>query len=172
MNRQNKQVVVETLSNDFVQSKGSFVIGVQGMTVGQMQSLRKDLRQQGGHMVVAKNTLIKIAVKDIPGAQDLAPFCNQQIAVVFAQEELPGIAKAIYTVAKENENLKIVAGCFDGAVVDEGKVKYLATLPPREHLLAQVCGTIAAPLTSHVRLLNQVIAQFVNVLRQASEKQA
>lgn len=171
MNRQKKQLVIDTLKENFSNSQATFLVNVQGLTVVQTQSLRKDLRECGGVMKVAKNTLLNLAVKGIDGAEDLCPHFSNQIAVVFAPEDSPGVAKAIYDVSKANGKLKIVVGCLEGSLIDADKVQFLAKLPPRNQLLAQLCGVLNAPIRAHVYLLTQVMREFVWVIKQVAEKQ-
>lgn len=171
MNRQEKQVVIESLKDSFSGCSAMFLVGVEGLTVGQFQSLRKGLREQGGKMQVAKNTLLKVAAEEVDAVKALSPHFSKQLAVVFATQESPAVAKVLFDAAKDNENLKIVAGSLEGEVIDAAKIKFLATLPSREQLLGQLCGTLMAPIAAHVRLLNMVVVQFLFVLKQASEKE-
>ena len=160
MNRQEKQAVINAIRTSFSDSPASFLVGVQGLSVNATGSFRKKIRSQGGDVSVVKNTLLRIAVDGAEGVQDLKPHFQQQIAVVFAAKEPTAVARIIYDTAKEHESLKILAGYFDGKVIDSAKVQYIATLPSREQLLGQLCGTMKA-----------VAQQLVFVLKQASEKQ-
>jgi large subunit ribosomal protein L10 len=171
MNRQEKQVVIDSLKDNFSNCTATFLVGVEGLTVSQFQSLRKGLREQGGKMIVAKNTLLKVAVGQIDAAKGLLPHFSKQLAVIFATQESPAVAKVVFDAAKDNENLKILSGSLEGQVIDAAKVKYLATLPSRDQLLGRLCGVLVAPIAAHVRLLNMVVVQFLFVLKQASEKE-
>lgn len=156
MNRQEKQAVVVELQNDFNQSHTAFLIGVHGLSVAQIQSIRKGVRQQGGKMLLAKNNLMEIASRDIVGAKDLAPYFKDQVAVVFAYSEPAAVAKVLADSAKEQELLKFVAGYVDYRLVDSSTIQKLAKLPSREVLLAQVLGTLNAPIAAFARVLNQI----------------
>jgi large subunit ribosomal protein L10 len=171
MNRQEKHELVQTLKHDFMHTQASFVVNVQGLTVDQLQSLRRNVRQHGGKIKVPKNSLAKLAIREIPGVCDLEPFFKQQTAVVFADKDSVAIAKVIETFARENERLHIIAGCVEQRIVDKGMIEFLSSLPPREQLLANVCGALRAPLAHHVILLRQLIVRLMWVLKQAAEKQ-
>lgn len=160
MNRQEKQDIIKAIRTSFSDSQASFLVGVKGLSVNGVQNLRRKVRAEGGQVNVVKNTLLVKAVEGLAGVQDLRPYFQQQIAVVFAYKEFPSIARAINDVAKDQENLKIVAGYFEGNVVGADRVKYLATLPSRDQLLAQVCGS-----------LNATIVKLAYALKLASEKQ-
>ena len=172
MNRQEKSSAIEILKNEFQSNEAAFIVGMQGMTVAQVESLRKGVRTQGGKFQVAKNSLLRIAIKDIPSAQQLSPYFKDQVAVIFVSKEASSIAKLICDATEENEHLKIVAGCYESRVFDQDMVKFLGSLPPKEVLVAQLCGLLKAPMAQHVGLLNQIIARLLYVLKQASEKQS
>jgi large subunit ribosomal protein L10 len=172
MNRQEKSSAIDILKNEFQSNEAAFIVGMQGMTVAQVESLRKGVRTQGGKFQVAKNSLLRLAAKDIPGVQKLSPYFKDQVAVIFVSKEASSVAKLICTVSEENEHLKIVAGCYESRVFDQDMVKFLGSLPPKEVLVAQLCGLLKAPMAQHVSLLNQLIARLLYVLKQASEKQS
>jgi large subunit ribosomal protein L10 len=172
MNRQQKEHVVEALKHDFENSQASFLVGYKGLNVAQVFKLRKELRQQGGSFKVAKVTLMKRVANDIPAIEQLMPFLKDQVALVFAQQESSAIAKLLYNFAKENQQLMVLAGCMDSFILDKESVKILASLPSREVLLSQVCGTLKAPITGLVYVLNMLILRLVFVLKKIEEKKA
>jgi large subunit ribosomal protein L10 len=153
MNRQEKETVVSDLKGNFSQSTGLFIIGYKGMTVAQMQQLRKEVRQNQGHLKVAKVRLVKRAIEGLPGSGELAPLLKEQVALVFAENESPAIAKVIGNFAKDNAALKVVAGYIDSAVLSAETVGRIAALPSREVLFAQLCYTLKAPMTRLVWVL-------------------
>ena len=71
MNRQEKQQVINNIKNDFKTSQASFIVYMQGMTVEDVQQLRRQLHAKHGTIKVAKNTLLKKATSDIAGLSDL-----------------------------------------------------------------------------------------------------
>jgi len=166
MNRQEKQSVINAVKEDFQRSQAAFIVLTHGMNVRSIQSLRVGLYARNSKMKVVKNTLLEKATQDIPGLADLKTCFKEQIAVVFAHGEVPSVAKLLYDATKEVEKLKLVGGTLDAKVITAQDIEYLANLPTREVLLAQLCGTLNAPLTSYVRLLNEHIARLARVLKQ------
>jgi large subunit ribosomal protein L10 len=156
MNRQEKATVVDTLRQDFKNSQAAFLIGYQGMTVAQVQKLRENLRKYNGEFKVAKARLMKRAVEGLEGPSALTPYFKNQVGLVFAPKESPAIAKVLYDFSKDNAKLQLVIGCLDAKLLDNNLIVRIASLPSREILLAQVCGTINAPLASLVRVLDQI----------------
>lgn len=155
MNRAQKELVVKELQQEFADNSGAFIVKVKGITVNQMQNLRKGLHKCGGRIKVAKDRLVKIAIKDNATANGLAPYLNDQVAVVFAKNDSAAIAKLINESTK-NTKLEIVIGLVDSQLFDKDKVVRLASLPSREVLLAQLCGLLNAPVAKLARALDQV----------------
>lgn len=158
MNRQEKEAVVEGLKNSFSESTASFVVRYQSLTVAQMQDLRKELRQTGGRLKVAKARLVKRAVSDMAGVDSLEPYLKEQIGVVFARQEAPAVAKVLRNFAKKNEALGLVAGVMDNTLLGADEIVRIASLPSREVLLAQVCGTLQM-LTARLLWTLQEVAE-------------
>ena len=172
MNREQKATLVASLKDEFAQSKASFLVNFRGLSVEQVQSLRKGLRSKGGHMKVAKARLMKLAAEDMPEAQVMLPFFKEQIGLVFAKEETTSIAKVLSDFARDNEALTIVAGSLERVLLDEAAVKRIALLPSREVLLAQLCGTLQAPITGLVIALTMVQLKLLWALKQIGEKKS
>lgn len=170
MNRQDKQHAVETLKNEFQDNNGSFIVGIKSLTVDQLQSLRRGLAVNGGKIKVVKNTLMEIAAKDIPGVQDMAPYFKGQVAIVFAKKEVAPVAKLLCDTAKNNENLVLVAGCFESRVFNKSGIEFVSALPPKEVLIAQVLGGCKAPISGLAGVLNGLITKMVYTLSQVAEK--
>ncbi|MFZ5954044.1 MAG: 50S ribosomal protein L10 [Candidatus Dependentiae bacterium] len=170
MNRQEKSLVIDTLKNDFEKSQASFLVNYKGLTVAQLQALRKALSSTGSSFKVAKARLVKIAAQDIENAEPLTPFLKEQVGVVFAYKDVSAAAKALHDFAKQNEQCKLVAGCFEAKPLNEEAINRIALLPSREVLLAQVCGTLKAPITGLVVALNQNILRLLWALKQVGEK--
>ncbi len=170
MNRQEKECLIQSLRDDFVKSHAMFIVNVHGLTVSQVQQLRKNLFDQHGKLRVAKNTLARKVAKEFLGIDDLAPHLKHQIGLVFAMQESPAVAKVVCAASAENAQIKVIAGCFEAKTINAEMIKFLASLPPRQVLLAQVCGALKAPLAQPVNIMHQVLVRLVCVLKQASEK--
>lgn len=156
MNRQQKQLFVDGISKQFAQAQAAFVVKYQGLTVNQMQTLRISLKTDGAVLQVAKNRLSKLALANMAGAEELHPFFTGQLAVVFASDNVTGVAKSLANFAKKNEKLEIIAGCYEAQLFTSKQVKALAMIPSREVLLAQLCGILNAPITKLANILDQV----------------
>ena len=170
MNREQKAAVVASLKDSFAQSNASFIVKYPGMTVEQLQKLRNDLRSQGATLKVTKARLMKVAAQDNPDGEVMLPYYKDQIGLVFANQEAPSVAKVLKDFAKENEALTVIAGSLDQALLTESDVLKIASLPSKEILLAQVCGTLNAPITGLARALTMMQLKLLWTLTQNKQK--
>jgi large subunit ribosomal protein L10 len=170
MNRQEKESLVDALKKDFAQSEAAYLVGCSGLSVNAMQDLRGKLRDKGAHLRVAKMRLVKRALADNVTYEGFVPHLKEQRGVIFAAEEATGVAKVLHDFSKDNNRLSVVLGYVEREYLDADGVKYLATLPSREVLLAQVVGTMQMPITQFVGVLNMLLVRLLFVLKQISEK--
>lgn len=159
MNREEKTRVMQSLRKDFEKTEAAFLVGVQGLTVSQLQGLRRDLRGAHSHLKIAKARLMKKAVDGLEGIDQMGSFFKTQVGLVFVEKEAPVVAKVLRNFAKENEALKLVVGYIDDRIYDRQSIERIASIPSREILLSQFAA-----------LLNAPVAQFARVLRQVAEK--
>lgn len=173
MNRQEKEDFVQSLKQDFAENKGLFLVGYKGLKVAQVINLRKQLVARGGIFQVAKVTLIKRAVSDNDEvAQQLDPLLKDQVALVFSRDASSGVAKVLHDFAKKNDKLSIIAGRVDNTFLSAHDFAAFVTLPPREVLLAKLCGTLNAPTTTFVCMLRMIITKLVVALHQIEQQKA
>jgi large subunit ribosomal protein L10 len=165
MNRQEKETVIESLHDDLRTSTALFLVGVHGLSVSELQGLRRNLREHKGKLRFAKNTLVKQAVEPT-----LRPYLKNQVALVFASGEAPAVARVLWAASQENERMGLVAGYFESRVIASDMITFLATLPPKPVLVAQLCGAVQAPLTRLVGVLNMALVRLLLVVRAAAEK--
>jgi large subunit ribosomal protein L10 len=170
MNRQEKTELIESLKQSFNDSNALFWINCQGLSVGQLQALRVGLREQSGSLKVAKVRIVKRAVQDMTeDMHDLLPQLKEQLGIVFSTGEPNAVAKVLYDFSKKNEALEIVVGHFERKVMNKDEIKFLATLPSREVLLSQLCGTLNAPISNFTSLMHLMIVRLLVVLKKVSE---
>ncbi len=170
MNRQQKEQVIQSLRQDFEGNPASFVVSYRGLSVDQLQVLRRQLRKHGGRLKVTKVRLMKIAADQAEAAKPLIPYLKDQIGIVFASKESSAIAKVLYDFAKNHKDLQLIVGKLDDQLLDKDLIKRIASLPSREVLLAQVCGAINAPISGLASVLRILLMRPLMVLKQISEK--
>ncbi len=169
MNRQQKERVVQSLREQFSQSPASFLVEYKGLTVNQLRNLRSQLREQGATFKVAKTRLMRIAVEDLAGSQTLAPYFKEQIGVVFASDQPPAVAKVLHEFSKIHAALALVMGQLDAELLNPEAIKMIATLPSKEVLLANLCGSLKAPIAGLHMVLKIQLIQLVLVLKKIAD---
>lgn len=172
MNKQQKELQVDKLKQDFLSSQASFLVSYKGMTVSKMQELRRELRAVGGKLTVAKMRLVKKAVEADSGMQELIPYLKEQLGVVFSKEEAPGVAKVLYTFAKNNEKLGLVIGTLEKKLLNKKDIEFIATIPSREVLLAQLCFTLKASIIQTIMTLDAISKKLSSETQESSSTQA
>lgn len=144
MARPDKSAAIAELESKFSASSAVLLTEYRGLTVVQLQELRRNLAGKGEY-IVAKNTLARIAAHQaqVEGLDDLLV---GPTALVFVSGEAPEAAKVLRDFAKSNDKLVIKGGSFEGNVLDEKAVRALADLESREVLLAKAAGVLKATL--------------------------
>lgn len=170
MNRQEKEKAISSAKDLISKSQAVFVVNYKGLTVAKMQTLRNCIRQNGGQLKVIKASLMDIAAKDMDGVEEFKSSFKDQIGFVFANGDVSAIAKQLVTFSKENEALKVVTGVFEAKVLNSSQIDVIASLPSREALIAQLLGTMQAPMASLVRVLDQIVASLPQAIKQIEEK--
>lgn len=175
MNRQQKVAVVENVETLLKESPATFLVHYKGLSVAQLQSLRRNLRTKQGSLKITKARLMKIAASNAANqVKEYDVFkedFREQVGLVFSQgDNTPGVAKTLVDFAQGNEALKIVTGLFEQKILSQDQIKQLALLPSREVLLAMLAGTLQAPITKLARTLHQLIGGLAYSLQQVAEK--
>jgi len=157
MARPDKAAAVAEIVDSFNDSTGAVLTEYRGLTVKQLQDLRRALGENANYAVV-KNTLTKIAAKEagVDGFDDLL---TGPTAIAFINGDLVEAAKGLRDFAKANPALVIKGGYVDGASMDAKEIAKLADLESREVLLGKLAGAMLASLSQAVYLLNAPISQ-------------
>ena len=156
MNRQQKDTVIQDLSQKFTNFEAAFIVKCQGLSVGELHELRMNLSNIGGELKVAKNRLVKLAISKNAECVNLASSMKGQTAVVFVESNFTGAAKVLNDFAKKHDALEIVAGCCESQIFDKQGVISLAKIPSREVLLARLCGVLQAPIVKTAWIISEV----------------
>ena len=158
-----KKAVVEEIKEKLEKAQLVICTDYRGLNVEQVNELRNKLRVPGVEYRVLKNTMFRFALKEA-GYESIAEQVNGPNAVVFSENDPVGPAKTLFDFAKTNKQLEVKIGILEGQLLTADAVKDLAQLPSREVLLAQVVGTMQAPITSFVRVLNANLTGLVRAL--------
>jgi len=170
MARAEKQAAVAEIVESFNGAAGAVLTEYRGLTVKQLQELRRSLGANANYAVV-KNTLAKLAAKDagIDGFDDLL---TGPTAIAFINGDVVEAAKGLRDFAKAHPTLVIKGGVLDGKPLDAAEVAKLADLESREVLLGKLAGAMLASLSQAVYLLNAPIAQAARLAGALQAKRA
>lgn len=171
ISRQEKEQMLQELKEKMSSSQVIILTDYKGLNVDAMTKLRRKLRGVGSEVRVAKNTITKLAAKDL-GMEDINPHLEGPIALTFGFEDPVAPAKALSEFAKEYKQLEIKAGILEGRVIDPKGIKALADLPSREVLLARVLGGMQTPMYGFAGALQGLLRNLVYVLDAVREKKA
>ena len=152
-----KEALVQDVSARIKNAKGMYLADFSGMTVEKVSALRAKCRAAGVEYKVIKNTLLKRAAHE-HGVTQLDDFLEGPTALAFSVESEVEPARVLVEFAKENEKPLVKAGLIGDRLYNSDEVKQLASLPPRDVLLAQVLGTISAPLSNFLGSVNALLA--------------
>jgi large subunit ribosomal protein L10 len=157
-----KIAAVTELADNFRESSGAVLTEYRGLTVKQLQELRRSLGEDV-HYAVAKNTLTKIAAKDA-GVELDTELLVGPTAIAFIKGDPVLAAKSLRDFAKANTPLVIKGGFLDGKILSAEEITKLADLESREVLLAKLAGGMKASLSNAASLFNAPLAQAARVL--------
>lgn len=152
----NKKTEVISKVRDIADKAKSLVfVNFHGLTVAKTAELRRLLREQGVGYLVAKKTLLRLALAEKKYA-DTMPELAGEIALAYS-EDLLAPAREVYAFQKKNADfVKLVGGVFEGRFIDAAYVTALATIPGREVLLGQFVNVINSPIAGFVMALDQI----------------
>jgi large subunit ribosomal protein L10 len=163
--RSEKELTVAQVKVALQNAKSVVLADNKGLSVAQSTKLRKELREAGVDLKVAKNTLVRIAARDL-GIEGLDQYLHGTTTLAFSNAEEATAAKKIREFFAKDKAPKFVvkAGILEGKVIDAEGVKSLADLPSREVLLAQILAGIQAPLQGVVGAVNGLLSSFAYAL--------
>lgn len=157
MARADRQAAVAEIVESFNDATGAVLTEYRGLTVKQLQELRRSLGENANYAVV-KNTLAKIAANEV-GISGFDDLLTGPTAIAFIKGDVVEAAKGLRDFAKANPTLVIKGGVLDGDILDASAIAKLADLESREVLLGKLAGAMLASLSQAVYLLNAPLAQ-------------
>ena len=132
-----KQEIVSEIKDKASNSKSIVLFDYRGLTDDVIKSLRNNLKDSSSEYKVYKNTLLKLAFKDLN--IDFDQYLEGPTAIAFSVDDIAAI-KVLDEYAKKNEALVLKAGYVEGNVVDQTKLQEFARIPSREGLYTMLAG--------------------------------
>ena len=159
MNKETKKNYIEEMKKVFSSNEAVMIAHYQGLNVVQLDTLRKELRENGIIFKITKNRITKLAVKETP-LKELEKFFTGPTAAAISSDPFMS-ARILTKFAKTNDKLKIVAGFMEGKVIDQAEVAKIASLPTLNEARANIVG-----------VLNASAQKLIGILLAHSEKMA
>jgi large subunit ribosomal protein L10 len=162
VDRAGKKEAVASLREVFAKTSVVVVAHYAGLTVAQMQRLRKQMRQAGARVQVAKNRLAQIALKGTDVAS-ISPLLKGPTLIAHSSDPVAA-AKAAVAFARDNEKFVLLGGAMGKTALDVEGVRALASLPSLDELRAKLVGLVAAPAAKLARLAAAPAAKVARVV--------
>jgi large subunit ribosomal protein L10 len=166
--REEKQEILDTLTEGFQNSKSAMVVSFSKLTVAKDQEFRSQLREVGAKYQVVKNTLARLAIKgtQLEGATE---HFKGVTAVAWAEDPVV-LSKTVTKFVKDNsEVFTFKVGVVDGKVVDLNQVQQIASLPSKEELISKILFLLNAPAQRIATVINAVPRNLAIVIKQIGE---
>lgn len=163
MDRREKERTVADLQERFGRATAAVLTEYKGLTVAELNALRRELREAAAEYLVAKNTLVELAIEGSPYLS-LKDLLVGQNGLVFGYGDAVGLAKIVTRYAREHQKFTVKGGVTEGQFLVATRVDALAELPSREALRAQLLGLLSRPAGQLVGLLAAPASQLARVL--------
>ena len=166
-----KRATVAQLRGDLSRSTTLVTTEYRGLTVRELGEIRRALRKQHVTYRVVKNRLMRIAAEQ-EGNPDIGPLLRGPSAIAFGSGDEALVARTVLEAVRPYKLVKVTGGVVGGKSLDLAGVTRLATLPPREILLAQLAGAFSAPATQVAGLMAANLRNLGYALTQLQEQKA
>lgn len=163
MLKEEKKRVVEKLKEKLEKSRSFFLTDFSGLNVEEINQLRKELKSNGIEYKVVKNTLLRLAVKDL-GLDLVTDYLEGPTGVAFGYNEPILPAKILHNFKKKTEKPKIKVFWIGKELFQADKFEDFATLPTRDELLTLIFGCFKSPLVNLVGTLDGILREFVGTI--------
>jgi len=168
VDKQGKIGLVDEFREKFATAKVAVVAEYRGLSVGQMTELRRDIRVAAGEFRIAKNTLVRLAIRDKVYAE-LDRLLEGPNGWAFGYEDPVDLSKVLVKFAEQNDALKIKGAVVEGDWVEPAMVKELASMPSRPELQAQLLSLMQAPAIRLLQTINEPGAQLARLMDKIRE---
>ncbi|MBI4122478.1 MAG: 50S ribosomal protein L10 [Parcubacteria group bacterium] len=169
--RKQKETTLVAATQDAASAKSFVFVGYHGLSVPEIEELRKELRAEQVVFKVIKKTLLKKALNEHNMDVDVKNL-GEGLAVAFGMSDEVGAAKVLAKFQKTHEALKIYGGILEAKFIDERGVSALAKLLSKPELYAKLVGSINAPVSGLVTVLAGTVRGLVNVLNGIKDAKA
>lgn len=169
ISKERKAELIQQYAELIQKSEGMIMVEYRGLNMKGMGPLRTKVREAAGEFHIVKNTLARKALKEA-GRPVPEQLLKQSSAIGFAFTDVPAVAKALTTIAKDSEFVKVKGALLGNAVLSPKDVEALADMPPLPIVRAQLLGLLKAPASRLVGVVASGVRQVVNVVKAYADK--
>ncbi len=151
-----KKPIVEEIAETVKDAESVILVAYSGINVADDTALRKELRENGIHYKVYKNTMMNFAFKETE-YEPLCKLLEGPNAIAVSKEDATAPARIISKYFKKVPTLKMIGGVVEGKFFDEKDVAALASIPSREELIGRLLGSMQSPVANFARVIDQIV---------------
>lgn len=175
LTRAQKEQIVKELADKIKRQQSLIFTDITGVSVGEIQDLRRKLREQEIEYKVAKKNLIKLALENHPVRQELSNKVNISefkgtLGLAFNYKDPISSIKILDNFAKKHKNFKFLGGIMENKVLTIEDIKELAKIPSKQELLAMFVNSLKAPINGFINALQGNIRNLVGIFNAISNK--
>ena len=169
MSKELKQRMTAEYKSEFSQQDNFLVVGYSGKEANDLAAIRTELRRKNVRLKVIKNSLAKLALKEIH-LEALENLIDGPTAICFGGADIVELAKTVNSFAKGAEKIELRGGIYGGTFAGFKEISRIASIPPRDILYAQVAAALCSPLAGLAAAMNEILAKTARLLKALAEK--
>ena len=170
ISKEQKKEIIQDLNRKIIDAKAIVFADYSGLRVSDFAQLRAKAREIDIEIKVAKKTLFELALKKANYKDISIKKLEGQIGIAFGFSDEVSPAKILFDFSKTNEKLKLLGGILEKKFIDAAQIIFLAKLPSKQQLLAQIAGGIAAPMSGFINILYGNLRNLIFVLNTIKSK--
>ena len=166
-----KQELVKALAEKLDGCVSGVLVDYKGTDVITDTEMRRKMREAGVSYMVIKNSMLRFATTEA-NLEDLHPFLEGPTALAIHTDDPVAPAKTVFAYVGKDKPMQVKAGFVDGKIISAAEVEALSKLPARDVLVAQVLGTMIAPITGLATVLNANIRGLAVALQAIADQKS
>ncbi|MGF1670956.1 MAG: 50S ribosomal protein L10 [Balneolaceae bacterium] len=165
-----KKEVVEEITEQLKSANALYITNYKGMSVPEINKLRGKFREGDIQFKVFKNTMMKRAMENVGGYENLYPYLAEQNGFAFVDEELSGPAKVLKDFSKEHNKPQFKAALIDGDFYSEDKLDMLAAMKSKKEVIGDIAGLLLSPVSNIISGLQAQGANIASSIKTIADK--